>query len=117
VFASQAGYGPGQPPEFDLDVVSVADQTCAFNLGPRYLALVITGHGNRVWDSADCAAAPGSLMTDLARGVPAILPVTWDLQTSAPGCVAAPRQAPAGSYVASASDGGVTSNPVTFSAS
>jgi hypothetical protein len=117
VFASQASYGPGQPPEFDLDVVSVADQTCAVNVGPRHLALVITADGKRVWGSADCAAAPGSLVTDLTRGVPAILPVTWDLQTSAPGCAAAPRQAAAGSYVATASDGGVISSPVTFGVS
>jgi len=117
VFASQASYGAGQPPEFDVDVVSVADRSCAFNVGPRHLELVITAGRKRVWGSADCAAAPGSLVTDLARGVPAILPVTWDLQTSAPGCAAAARQAAAGSYAATASDGGVISNPVTFGVS
>lgn len=114
VFASQGSFGPGQPPEFDLDVVSTAVSTCAFNVGPRYLALVVTLGGKRVWGSADCAAAPGSLVTDLSRGVPAILPVTWDLQTSAPRCAAAPRQAAAGTYVATASDGVVASKPVTF---
>lgn len=114
VFASQGSYAPGQPPEFDVDVVSTADGTCMFNIGPRYLALVITAGRKRIWDSADCAVAPGSLVTGLARGVPAILPVDWDRQTSAPGCVAAPRQAAAGSYVAAASGGGVTSNAVTF---
>jgi hypothetical protein len=114
VFASQGSYAPGQPPEFDVDVVSTADGTCTFNIGPRYLALVITAGRKRVWGSADCAAAPGSLVTGLARGVPAVLAVDWDLQTSAPGCTAVPRQAAAGNYLATASGGGVTSNSVTF---
>jgi hypothetical protein len=117
VFPSQASYGPGQPPEFDVDVVSVGARTCALNVGPRYLALVITAGGKRVWGSADCAAGPGSLVTDLARGVPAILPFAWDLQTSAPGCAAATRQAAAGSYVATASDDAIISSPVTFGVS
>jgi hypothetical protein len=95
-------------------VVSTADGTCAFNVGPRFLTLVIRAGGKRVWDSADCAAAPGSVVTDLARGVPTILPVTWDLQTSAPGCPATAAQATPGGYSAAASDGGVTSNSVTF---
>jgi hypothetical protein len=114
VFVSQGSYDPGQPPEFDLDVVSTADGTCAFNVGTRYLALVITAGRKRVWGSADCAAAPGSLETDLARGVPAVLPVVWDQQTSAPGCTAPSRQAAPGDYAATASGGGVTSNSVTF---
>lgn len=114
VFASQDSFGQGQPPEFNLDVVSTADGTCAFNVGPRFLTLVIRAGGKRVWGSADCAAAPGSVVTDLARGVPTMLPVTWDLQTSVPGCPATAAQATAGSYSATASDDGVTSNPVTF---
>jgi hypothetical protein len=114
VFASQDSFGQGQPPEFNLDVVSTADGTCAFNIGPRFLTLVIRAGGKRVWGSADCAAAPGSVVTDLARGVPTMLPVTWDLQTSVPGCRATAAQATAGSYSATASDDGVTSNPVTF---
>lgn len=114
VFASQDYYGPGQPPEFDVDVVSTADGTCAFNIGPRYLELVIAVGGKRLWASADCAAAPGSLVTSLARGVPAMLAVTWDLQTSAPRCSGRPQEAAAGEYTAAASGGGVTSNPVPF---
>jgi hypothetical protein len=115
VFASQASYGPGNPPEFNLAVVSTAGATCAFNVGPRFLALVVAGGGKRVWGSADCAVAPGSLVTDLARGIPSILPVSWDLQTSAPGCRAAAGQAGDGTYTATASDDGDTSSPATFS--
>jgi hypothetical protein len=114
LFATQASYGPGEPAEFDVDVVSTAAGTCAFNVGPRYLAVAVMDGQRRVWGSADCAAGAGSLVTDLARGVPTVLPVAWDLQTSARGCPATAAQAADGSYTATAADGGVTSNAATF---
>jgi hypothetical protein len=114
VFTSQDRYAVGQPPVFDVDVVSTANASCAFNVGPRFLTLVISAAGKRVWGSGDCAAAPGSVVTELARGVPTILPVTWDLQTSSPGCPATAARATAGSYSATASDGGASANLVTF---
>jgi hypothetical protein len=114
LFSSQDSYGHGQLPEFDVDVVSTAARTCAFNVGPKYLALVITARGKRIWSSADCVAGQGSLLTDLARGVPTVLPLPWDRETSAPGCKAASRQVAAGSFAAAASDGGLASNSVTF---
>lgn len=114
LFSSQASYGPGQLPEFDVDVVSTAARTCAFNVGPGFLAVVITADGKRIWSSADCVAGQGSLLTDLARGVPTVLPLSWDRETSAPGCKATSRQVATRSLAAAASDGGQSSNSVTF---
>mgnify|MGYP001418044980 CR=1 FL=1 len=115
--ASQASYGPGQLPEFDVDVVSTAARTCAFDVGPRYLALAVTARGKRIWSSADCVGGRGSLLTSLARGVPTVLPVSWDRETSAPGCTGPSRPAPGGSYAVTASDGGVASKSVPFTLS
>jgi len=114
VFSSRSSYRRGQLPEFDVDVVSTADRTCAFNVGPKFLALVVTADGKRIWSSADCVGGRGSLMTNLARGVPTVLPVSWDRERSAPGCAATSRRVRAGSFAAAASDGGITSNPVPF---
>jgi hypothetical protein len=114
LFATGASYSQGQPPGFEVDVVSTAAGTCSFNVGPRYLALVVTAGQRRVWGSADCAPAPGSLVTYLARGVPAVLPFSWDRQTSSPGCAATAGQAGDGSYTATATASGIASNPVTF---
>jgi hypothetical protein len=114
LFASQDSYATGQLPEFDVDVVSTSARTCAFNVGPRFLALVITAGGKRIWSSADCVAGRGSLLTDLARGVPTVLPLSWDRETSAPGCGPTSRQVTTGSFAAAASDGGLASNSVTF---
>lgn len=117
LFSSQESYGQGQLPEFDVDVVSTSAQTCAFNVGPRFLALVITAGGKRIWSSADCVAGPGSLLTDLARGVPTVVPLSWDRESSAPGCRVASRQVTAGSFAAAASAGGLASNSLTFTLS
>jgi hypothetical protein len=117
LFSSQASYGPGQMPEFSVDVVSTSARTCAFNVGPRFLALVITADGKRVWSSADCVAGQGSLQTDLARGVPTAVPLFWDRESSAPGCKVTSRQVTAGSFAAAASDAGLASNSLTFTLS
>jgi hypothetical protein len=114
LFAGQDSYGQGQVPEFDVDVVSTGPRTCGFNVGTRHLSLVVRAHGTRVWASAECAAGHGTLTTDLARGVPVIVPISWNRETSALACQGAGQQAPAGSYTASASDGGAASNPVRF---
>jgi hypothetical protein len=117
LFSSQGSYGRGQLPEFDVDVVSTAARTCAFNVGPRFLTLVITAGGKRIWSSADCVAGPGSLLTNLARGVPTVVPLSWDRETSAPGCRVTSRQVTPGSFAAAALDGGLASNPLTFTLS
>jgi hypothetical protein len=114
LFSSQDSYGRGQLPEFDVDVVSTSAPTCAFNVGPRFLTLVITAGGKRIWSSADCVAGPGSLLTNLARGVPTVVPLSWDRETSAPGCRVTSRQVTPGSFAAAASDGDLASNPLTF---
>ena len=114
LFVGQDSYGQGQLPEFDVNVVSTAATTCRFNVGAKRLSLVVRAHGKRVWASAECAAGHAALTTNLTRGVPVIVPVSWNRQTSALSCQGTGRQAPAGRYSASASDGGVASNRVRF---
>jgi hypothetical protein len=114
LFLSQDRYGPGQLPVFDVDVVSTSRRTCTFNVGPKFLAVVVTAGGDRVWSSADCVAGAGSLVTDLVKGVPAVLPISWDRQTSAPGCFVPATGAHAGTYRAAASDGRLVSRKEAF---
>jgi hypothetical protein len=111
---AQDSYGKGQMPEFDVDVVSTGARTCGFSVGARRLSVVVRAHGRRLWASADCAAGHARLTTDLARGVPVIVPVSWNRQTSAGACQGDGKQAPAGSYTASVLDGGAASNLVRF---
>jgi hypothetical protein len=114
LFMSQDSYGPGQLPVFDVDVVSTSPRTCTFNVGPKFLAVVVASGGDRIWSSADCVAGAGSLVTDLVKGVPTVLPISWGRQTSAPGCFVPAARAPAGTYRAAASDGRLVSRKEAF---
>jgi hypothetical protein len=114
LFLSQDSYGPGQLPVFDVDVVSTSPRTCTVNVGPKFLAVVVTSGGDRIWSSADCVAGAGSLVTDLVKGVPAVLPISWGRQTSAPGCFVPAIRAHAGTYRAAAFDGRLVSRKEAF---
>ena len=109
LFASQDRYGPGQLPAFTVDVVSTSPRTCTFNVGPKFLAVVITAGGARIWSSADCVAGAGSNPTELVKGVPAVVPVSWGRETSSPGCFAPAARVHAGTYHAAATDGRLAS--------
>ncbi len=111
---AQPTYGRGQLPQFTVDVVATGGPTCTFNVGASHIALVIRSGGERVWSSADCVQGAGDLVTDLQRGVPTVLPISWNRQPSAPGCRAQSGSVPDGIYTATAADGWLRSNTVTF---
>jgi len=101
-------------PQFTINVVSTAKQTCIFDVGAAHLALVIRTVAGRVWSSADCVQGRKSLMSDLAPGVPTAIPVTWNRTASRPGCKADPGRAGAGVYAATAEGSGLTSKEAIF---
>jgi hypothetical protein len=114
LFASQQAYPGSQFPQFSIDVVSLARQTCTLDVGARHVVLVIRSAAGRVWSSADCAAAGGTFSTDLRRGVPTVLPISWNRRESRPGCAAGSAPALAGTYTAIATDGTLESNAAAF---
>lgn len=114
LLASQSGYAGRQLPQFSIDVVGTGGPTCTFDVGARHVALVIRSGSVRVWSSADCPRGSGSLILDLQRGVPTTLSITWNRQTSSPGCSGPSSAMPAGTYTGTVTDGGLDSNPVTF---
>ncbi|MGA3152158.1 MAG: hypothetical protein ABSD40_07105 [Streptosporangiaceae bacterium] len=112
--ASQARYGRAQLPQFDVDVVSTGAGTCLFNVGADDVVLVIYSGSRQVWSSADCVAGSGSLVISLQKGVPTVLPISWDRRASVSGCPADTSLGPAGTYSATVRDGSLASNSVTF---
>jgi hypothetical protein len=114
LFASQVSYPAHAWPQFEVDVVSTGGKPCTFNVGATQLALVINAGSVRVWSSADCVQGRKSLVTDLVKGVPTVLPISWDRRTSAPGCKLASSAVPAGIYAATASNGQLASNTEIF---
>jgi hypothetical protein len=114
LFAPQNDADPHGESQFEVYVVSTEAQTCKFNVGASRLALVIKSGATRVWSSADCPDGQGSLITELQRGVPTVVPIVWGRQRATAGCTGAPPAAPAGSYSATATDDGLISNTDTF---
>jgi hypothetical protein len=110
----QESYSPGQLPQFSVDVVSTSPATCTFNVGASHVALVIRSGSVRVWSSADCVQGAGNLASDLQRGVPTVLSISWNRQASSPGCPATSEHMPAGTYTATVADGRLTSNTISF---
>jgi hypothetical protein len=111
---SRPSFGSGQHPDFSLSIVSTQQKACSFNVGSAHLALVITKGPTRLFSSAYCAKGSGSLLTELRRGVPTIVAISWNRRTSAPGCPSRMRLVPPGSYTGYAVDGPAASSPVTF---
>lgn len=111
---AQPSYGRHQLPQFTVDVVATGPKTCSFNVGASHISLIIRSGSQRVWSSADCVQGAGDLVTDLQRGVPTVLPISWNRQPSSPGCGAQPAPVSAGTYTATAVDGWLQSNTVTF---
>jgi hypothetical protein len=107
---SHASFGPHTQPQFQVNVVSTSAATCRFNVGAQHIKLVIKAGQARIWSSADCASEPGSLVTDLHRGIPTALPISWNRQRSTPACTKAKSPVPAGTYSATAIDGTLASN-------
>lgn len=114
LLATQAAYSARQLPEFAVDVVSTASYTCSLDIGARHVVLQISAGPALIWTSADCAEGQASQATTLRRGVPAVVPMTWDEQYSTAGCPVPGRAALPGSYTATAADGSAVSNAVTF---
>jgi hypothetical protein len=114
LMAAQYSYGAQVLPEFEVAIVSTATQTCTFDVAPKSVQLVIKSGPPRIWGSADCAAYAGSRVTELARGVPAVLRISWDRKTSVPGCRLARAPALPGTYTATAYGGQLSSNTIVF---
>jgi hypothetical protein len=94
----QYWYQQGKTPRFTVRAVSGKSQPCRFNMGTRFVAVVVDHGSRRIWSSADCASTGGSAMAVLARGKPAVLHLSWDRLTSSPGCTGTRRPVGPGEY-------------------
>jgi hypothetical protein len=112
--ANRTSYSPTAHPKFTVTVVSTSGRRCAFNIGPRYLALVIHSGSVRAWGSADCVHGSGTQVAMLRRGVPIQQKLTWDRTLSAPGCRPPHTAAQPGTYTVSAADSGIHSHTLVF---
>ena len=62
VSSPQYFYQPGAMPRFTVHAVSRDGQPCRFNMGPKFVSVVIAAGNRRIWSSADCVSGTGPLV-------------------------------------------------------
>src|SRR5262245_21939789 len=98
VSSPQYWYQPGATPRFMVHATSDERQPCRFNMGAKFVSVVVTVSGQRVWSSADCVSGDGSNMIVIGRNTPAVLRLSWNRKTSSPGCTGTVHLVRAGEY-------------------
>jgi len=114
VSSPQYWYEPGKTPRFAVHAVSRESRPCRFNMGAKFVSVLITSADRRIWSSADCVSGAGSNMIVMASGKPAVLRVSWDRRTSSPGCSGTGHLVRPGEYQVSAVAGPLHSRTVNF---
>lgn len=117
LFTSQASYTQSAQPQFDVYAVSTASSPCQMAYGPGSVRVVVTRHGQVVWDSSACGS-PAAKTVQFQRGVPQMLTITWNRAASSPsGCAGSLAPGAWGTFDAVAMSGGQASPVRTFTLS
>lgn len=83
----QYWYQAGTTPRFTVRAASTESQPCHFDMGARFVSVIIdSSSGRQIWSSADCVSGSGSHSVVLASGTDAALHVSWDRRASSAGC-------------------------------
>ena len=98
VSSPQYWYQPGATPRFMVHATTREREPCRFNMGAKFVSVVVTVAGQRVWSSADCVSGDGSNMIVIGRNTPAVLRLSWDRKTSSPGCTGTSHLVRPGEY-------------------
>ncbi len=107
-------YKPGKLPTFVVDAVSTGSRPCSFNLGTRFVSVVVASGHARIWNSATCVRRTGSRIVVLRRGVPAVFSVSWNRRTTPPGCRGSGSAVRAGTYTVVAFSDHLRSETMVF---
>ncbi len=114
LFTTQASYGRAAQPQFHVYAVSTASRPCQLPYGAGSVRVVVTRHGQVVWDSSACKPAAAKPV-QFQLGVPQLLTVSWDRQATGPsGCAGSLPAGATGTFDAVAQTAGQSSHVRTF---
>jgi hypothetical protein len=114
LFTSQASYGQAAQPQFHVYAVSTASSPCQLPYGAGSVRVVVTRHGQVVWDSSACRPAAAKPV-QFQLGVPQLLTVSWDRRATGPsGCAGSLPAGATGTFDAVAQTAGRSSHVRTF---
>ena len=109
LFTSQSNYRKGTRPKFKVYAVSTSATACTLPYGVGSVEVVVTRHGQVVWDSAACGA-PAAKPVRFTLGVPQVLTMVWNPRAVAPaGCAGSLPAGAWGTFDAVAMSHGQTS--------
>jgi hypothetical protein len=118
LFAGKSSYTAGDKPTFSVYAVSTGSAPCTLPYGAGAVSVVVTRHGQVVWDSAACKPAAAKPV-QFTQGVPQVLTLTWNRKAAGPaGCAGSLPASASGTLDAvalpSGSSGGKSSPVATF---
>lgn len=114
LFTSRPSYGKGALPQFDVYAVSTAPSPCVMAYGAGAVRVVVTRHGQVVWDSQACGSRAASAV-QFQLGVPQVLTIRWNRQAAGPsGCAGSLPAGAVGTFDAVALAAGQSSPVRTF---
>jgi hypothetical protein len=94
----QYWYQSGMSPRFTVRAVASQSRPCRFNMGSKFVSVVVARGDRRIWSSADCPSSAGSKTVVLTGGTPAVLRLSWNRRTSSPGCTGSQHPVVPGEY-------------------
>lgn len=114
LFTSHATYPVGARPKFSVYAVSTSPAACTLPYGPGSVEIVVTRHGQVVWDSVACGASAAK-PARFTLGVPQVLTMTWNPRAAGPaGCAGSLPAGASGTLDAVAMSHGQSSPVHTF---
>lgn len=115
VTMQQQAFALGTPVEFVMKISNNGTAACVRDIGPAANTFTVTSGGFDVWSSDACTAAGESQEEEIPPGEAYAVKGTWDGTVTANGCGVSATPAEAGAYQVEATNGSVTSEPVSFS--
>ncbi len=94
----EATYPAGAPAKLSVQVTNTGPVACKRDVGQAALELIVSSGSARVWSSDDCNPGGGHAVVTLRSGQTFATTVSWDRQTSAPGCPSGKPKAAPGHY-------------------
>jgi hypothetical protein len=98
-----------------MKISNTGTQACSRDVGPAVNTFTVTSGGFDVWSSDDCTDPGESQVEEIPAGEAFAVKGTWDATVTANGCGASATPASTGAYQVEATNGALTSEPVTFS--
>ena len=114
VSSEQTSFTLGSPVSFILKITNNGAVPCTRDVGPGANTFVITSGGFDVWSSDACSPSSESQVEEIPAGEAYAVKGTWDGTVTANGCGASATAAQAGAYQVEATNGDITSEPLSF---